>query len=201
MKAKYVRISTPNQNIERQIQNEKNFDKIYIDKCSGTIPFKEREAAKKLLRNKKVSQINVSDITRLGRNMNDILSTIEYFTNLRVNISIENLGLSTVINGKNNPTASLIINLLSSISQYERDIIKERTQQGREIAKAMGKYKGRKKGTDISNDDYYHKYLKDIEAVKSMLERNINISSIAWELNIPRSRIYQFKKRNLIKTK
>ena len=198
MNVKYVRISTANQRIERQIQNEKNFDKIYIDKCSGAIPFNSRDAAKSLLRNKKVSQITVSDITRLGRNMNDILSTIEYFTKLNINISIENLGLSTVVKGKTNPTASLIINLLSSISQYEREIIKERTQQGREIAKAKGKYKGRKRGTKISNDDYNKKYLKDIEAVKSMLERNINISNIAWELNIPRSRIYQFKKKGLI---
>jgi len=198
MKIKYVRISTPNQKLERQLLNENNFDKVYIDVCSGAIPFNKRDQGKLLLRNKKVRQINIKDITRLGRNMNDILSTIEYFMMKNINLYIESLGISTMVNGKRNSTATLIINLLSSISEYERELIKERTQQGREIAKAKGKYKGRKRGTQISDDDYKKKYLKDIEAVKSMLDRGIKITFIADELNIPRSRIYQFKKRNLI---
>jgi DNA invertase Pin-like site-specific DNA recombinase len=198
MNVKYVRISTPNQKVERQLMNQLEFDKIYIDVCSGAIPFNERDQAKRLLRNKKVSQITIKDITRLGRNMNDILSTIEYFVKLEINLYIENLGISTMVDNKKNSTAALMINLLSSISEYERELIKERTQQGREIAKARGKYKGRKRGTQINDEDYKRKYLKDIEAVKSMLERKVRIMYISKELKIPRSRIYQFKKRGLI---
>lgn len=198
MKAKYVRISTPNQNTERQLQNQKDFDFVYIDVCRGTVPFSERTEGVKLWNNKKITHITVGEITRLGRSMRDILNTIEYFTSNRVNLFIENLGLSTLVNGEPNQTASLIINLLGSISQYERNLLNERTQQGREIAKAQGKFKGRKRGAVLSNSKYLKKYFNDIQAVKNMLNEGNNILFISKKLEIPRSRIYDMKKRKLI---
>lgn len=198
MKAKYVRISTANQNTERQLVNSKEFDFIYIDVISGAVPFAERPEALKLLNNNKVTHITIGEVTRLGRNMSDILKTIEHFTNNGINLFIENLGLSTLVNGKPNQTASLIINLLGSISQYERDLLKERTQQGREIAKAKGKFKGRKRGSIMSDSKYLKKHFKDVQAVKSMLSEGRNILETSKELEIPRSRIYQMKKRELI---
>jgi len=202
MKAKYLRISTSNQNLERQLLNEKEFDFIYIDICSGAVPFKERKQASKLLKNKDITHITISEITRLGRNMGNILETIEHFTDNGVNILIENLGLTTLLpNGKPNDTASLVINIMSSIGQYERALLKERTAQGIAIAKAEGKYHGRKRGANKDIETYKATYKKDIEAVKSLLNQGLNISQISKDLDIPRNRIYKFKELKIITIK
>jgi DNA invertase Pin-like site-specific DNA recombinase len=202
MKAKYLRISTSNQNLERQLLNEKEFDFIYIDICSGGVPFKDRKQAKELFKNKKVTNITINEITRLGRSMSDILQTIQHFTDNGVNILIENLGLTTLLpNGKPNDTASLVINIMSSIGQYERALLKERTRQGIEIAKAKGRYKGRKRGANKDIEKYKATYKKDIEAVKSLLNQGLNISQISKDLDIPRNRIYKFKALNLLTIK
>jgi DNA invertase Pin-like site-specific DNA recombinase len=202
MKAKYVRISTSDQNLERQLLNEKEFDFVYIDICSGGVPFKDRKQASKLFKNKKVTYIQIGEITRLGRNMNDILSTIQHFTDNGVNILIENLGLTTLLpDGKPNDTASLVINIMSSIGQYERALLLERTAQGIAIKKAKGGYKGRKRGAVQDIGKYKATYKKDIEAVKSLLHQNYNLSYISKELKIPRSRLYTFKAKKLITTK
>ena len=202
MKAKYLRISTSNQNLERQLLNEKEFDFIYIDICSGAVPFKERKQACKLLKNKDITHITISEITRLGRSMSDILQTIQHFTDNGVNILIENLGLTTLLpNGKPNDTASLVINIMSSIGQYERALLLERTAQGIAIKKAKGGYKGRKRGAVQDIEKYKETYFKDIEAVKSLLNQGLNISQISRDLDIPRNRIYKFKALNLLTIK
>jgi DNA invertase Pin-like site-specific DNA recombinase len=198
MRAKYVRISTANQNYERQIQNISEFDKKYIDICSGAIPFAERPEAMRLLKNKNITSVSVGEVTRLGRNMSDILKTIEDFTNKGVNLFIENLGLSTLVGGKPNQTASLIINLLGSISQYERELLNERTQQGRELAKAKGKYKGRKRGAVEDLNKYKSKHFKSIEAVNSMLNKGYTKTQISRELGISRKLIYSFIDKGLV---
>ena len=202
MNAKYVRISTADQNLERQLLNQKEFDVVYIDICSGSVLFENRNEAFKLLKNKKVTKITIGEITRLGRNMNDILKTIQYFTDSGINILIENLGLTTLLpNGKPNDTASLVINIMSSIGQYERALLKERTAQGIQIAKAKGAYKGRKRGANKDIETYKATYKKDIEAVKSLLNQGLNISQISKDLDIPRNRIYNFKAKKLITIK
>ena len=78
MKAKYIRISTLDQNSSRQT----DFDgKQFSDKCSGTIPFKERPKAIKLLEDTSITEVHVHSIDRLGRNTLDIMQTIQYLTN------------------------------------------------------------------------------------------------------------------------
>jgi len=199
MKVKYARVSTSNQNLERQLSNENEFKIVYMDVCSGAVPFKDRKQACKLLKNKDITHITISEITRLGRNMGDILETIQHFTDNGVNILIENLGLTTLLpGGKANDTASLVINIMSSIGQYERALLKERTAQGIAIAKAKGAYKGRKRGAGKDIEEYKSTYKKDIEAVKSLLHQNYNLSYISKELKIPRSRLYTFKEKKLI---
>jgi DNA invertase Pin-like site-specific DNA recombinase len=202
MKVKYVRVSTANQNLERQLSNEEEFKIVYVDVCSGATSFKDRKQASKLLKNKDITHITISEITRLGRNMGDILETIQHFTDNGVNILIENLGLTTLLpDGKPNDTASLVINIMSSIGQYERALLKERTAQGIAIKKAKGGYKGRKRGAVQDIEKYKETYFKDIEAVKSLLNQGLGISQISRDLDIPRNRIYKFKELKIITIK
>ena len=84
MKVLYIRTSTIEQNSERQKQNTDGNCKIIEDKCSGAVPFFERQGGKKILELTEkgiVDEIMVHEIDRLGRNLIDILKTISYFNN------------------------------------------------------------------------------------------------------------------------
>jgi len=146
---KYIRVSTTEQNTERQEQTDV---KTYIDKCSGSIPFAERPKGSKLIElanDGKLDELQVHSIDRLGRNTLDVLTTIQSFTDLGVNVVSKKEGLSTLIDGKVNPVSKLIINILASVSEMELNNIKERQREGIAVAKAKGVYKqnGGKKPT------------------------------------------------------
>lgn len=155
MKAKYIRVSTTEQNTDRQLSVE--FEKNYIDKCSGSIPFNERPEAKKLLANDKVTELHVHSIDRLGRNTLDIMQTIQYFTSKGINVVSEKEALQTIVDGKENPIAKMMIGILGTLAEFELSRIKERQKEGIVKAKAKGVYIGRKKGSKEDIDTFLNK--------------------------------------------
>jgi DNA invertase Pin-like site-specific DNA recombinase len=180
MKAIYSRISTDKQNDEGQISNDAL---CYRETCSGSIPFMDRPIAKELIVNKSITEIQIREVSRLGRNLADILKTIEYFTVKGIDIYIENLGLHTVVKGKVNSTATLIISIMGSIAQLERDLLIERTQIGVDRARREGKYKGRKVGTI---EDFSLKYKSEIPKIKKLLSKGVSKSDIAINIGVSR---------------
>ena len=144
MKAKYIRVSTTEQNTDRQT----NFDGlVYIDKCSGSISFKDRKEAGKLLANKDITEIHVHSICRLGRNTLDIMQTIQNFTASGINVISEKEGLQTLIDGKENPIAKMMVGILGTLAEFELNRIKERQAEGISKAKDKGVYLGRSVGS------------------------------------------------------
>jgi hypothetical protein len=122
MKAKYIRVSTLEQNTDRQT----NFEGLtYIDKCSGSTPFNQRNEAKKLLDNNSITEVHVHSIDRLGRSTLDIMQTIQYFTSKGINVVSEKEGLQTIINGKENPIAKLMIGILGTLAEFELSELKK----------------------------------------------------------------------------
>lgn len=157
----YSRISSISQNATRQIQNFSKIpgyraNRVFVDKVQGNVPFIERPEAQRLV-DILTSRVNTEDVTividsidRLGRNLIDILHTIQLFTDNSINIQSLKEGFQTLINGKENPIAKVVVSVMGSIAEMERNRIKERTQEGIEIAKAKGKFKGRKPGSGQS---------------------------------------------------
>lgn len=155
----YSRVSTSGQNVSRQITTFKKFpgfqaDNLFVDKIQGNVPFLERPEAAKLFdsltsirqEGGKVTLV-IDSIDRLGRNLIDVLHTIERFTSNRINVQSLKEGFQTLVNGKENPIAKVVVSVMGSIAEMERNRIKERTQEGIRIAKAEGKFKGRKIGS------------------------------------------------------
>jgi|TARA_B110000902_G_scaffold87079_1_gene103445 DNA invertase Pin-like site-specific DNA recombinase len=196
MKVVYARISTPDQKHARQLQTE--YDEAFIDIRSGSIPFMERPEAQRLIRTEGVKQVTIKEVSRLGRNLRDILDTLEYFTNKEIDIYIENQGLHTLVNGKKNKTAELIISILGTIAQQERELLLERTKEGVAIAKAQGKYKGRKRGANMSIEKYQKRYSDLIPRVNELRKKGISISVIARTLNINRTTLTKLSNLGLI---
>ena len=185
MKVIYARVSTINQNEERQVSKDY---KAFVDKCSGAIPFIERPQAKKLIEFLKQNPQAITEVIavdRLGRSTIDILNTIELFKSNNWTLKIDNLGMDN-----SSPFFELMISLLGTLAQHEKNIINERTQQGREIAKAKGNvYNGRKKGTLDSRD----KVLKKHSDIVKCLNSNMKISDISNVTNKTRATIYKVK--------
>lgn len=137
----YIRVSTVEQNVDRQV--EKGIE-AFEDKVSGSIAFADRPEAKKLLRQVEageVDAIKVHSIDRLGRNTLDIMQTIQYFTSKGVNVISNKEGLQTLVDGKENPVAKMIVSIMATLAEFELTRIKERQLEGIEKAKERGRYK------------------------------------------------------------
>jgi len=173
MKVLYVRVSSViGQNTDRQKIKEKEFDLVVEDKCSGSIPFFEREGGKKikqLLDKKIITSLSVWTIDRLGRDLLDVLNSIHYLSQRGIRIHFIQQGLITLDeNGKENPISKMIISILGVVAEMERKQIKERQKEGIELAKLRGVYKGRVHGSkeDIRSFLSKPKVAKTIDYLK-----------------------------------
>jgi DNA invertase Pin-like site-specific DNA recombinase len=182
----YSRISTLTQNSSRQIANFKTHgefkaENLFIDKVQGNVPFLERPEASKLYdrvteQDSDRPTIVVDSIDRLGRNLIDILQTIERFTANGINLKSIKEGFETLTeDGKENSTAKIVISLMASIAEMERNRIKERTSEGIEVAKAQGKFKGRKVGSVQSST----KLLERHPVIVKKLNKGLTVREVA----------------------
>jgi DNA invertase Pin-like site-specific DNA recombinase len=157
----YVRVSSAiGQNTNRQKVNIK-YDLLLEDKCSGSIPFFERPSGmkiKRMIENGEVSELSVHHPDRICRNMIDFLQTIQFLNLKKVNLNFISQGLQTLDEqGNENPISKMIISIMGVIAELERKIIKERVIEGIELAKAKGKYLGRKSGTQEDSYKFLNK--------------------------------------------
>ncbi len=149
----YVRVSSKDQNKERQIENMKYLGiedrDIFIDKKSGKNM--KRENYQMLKRLARTGDTIVFDsLTRLGRSMNDVLEEFRYFEQQRINLQfIKEPFINVNYNGE---TANDVIQqavqkatltILSAFAEKERNDIKQRQAEGIALAKKKGKHLGR----------------------------------------------------------
>ena len=174
MKVKYNRVSTIEQNLDRQ----DNFKGLtYADKCSGSVAFADRTEASKLLANEEVTEVLVTSIDRLGRNTIDIMQTIQGFTERGINVISQKEGLRTIVDGKENPVAKMMIGILGTLAEFELTRIKERQAEGIAKAKTKGAYTGRSKGSTESIDAFTNK--KSTQAILRYLKQGYSINNTA----------------------
>ncbi|WP_238601928.1 recombinase family protein [Chryseobacterium lathyri] len=141
-------MSTGAQNTARQEEKQAQGERIFIDVVSGSTPFKDREQGKKLIRaieNNEINYVSVSSIDRLGRNLYDILTTLEFFKERGIILKVDNLGIESLIKGKENQAFKLIISVMANIAEMERETILERQREGIALAKLVEPIKGVKK--------------------------------------------------------
>lgn len=140
MRVAYIRCSTVEQNESRQLKlmEEQNTEKMFIDKASGKNT--DRPAFKEMMSFIRSGDIVICEsISRIARNTRDLLSIVAEFTDKDVEfISLkENIDTTT-------PQGRFMLTVFGALAELERESILERQREGIEIAKAEGKYKGRK---------------------------------------------------------
>ncbi|WP_407476750.1 recombinase family protein [Elizabethkingia anophelis] len=193
MKARYIRVSTGNQNTERQLEKNHPNEKLYIDIVSGATPFKEREQGNRLIQDieaDSIKYISVHSIDRLGRNLFDILATLELLNEKKVTLKVDNLGIESLVNNKPNSAFKLIISVMANIAEMERETMLERQKEGIKIAIAKGVYKGRVKGSKESDEQVLSKY----KEVVKYLKRGQSLRDIAKLCNVSLGTVQKVKK-------
>ncbi|MBU0443850.1 MULTISPECIES: recombinase family protein [Bacillus amyloliquefaciens group] len=131
MKYGYARVSTVNQDLESQITALENegCEKIYSEKFTGTKA--DRPQFKELLSILEAGDtLIITKLDRFARSTGDAIETIKDLFKRGVRVHVLNMGIV-----EDTPTGRLIFNIMSSFAEFERDMIVERTQEGKAIAK------------------------------------------------------------------
>lgn len=195
--AYYMRTSHYLQNIGTQVDRIEDGWKVYKDEgVSGRVSFADRPTAKRLLSDIQkghISQIVVLRLDRLGRDTADILATIKEIHSHGIGIVSKNEGITTMVNGKENPMSNLLISILSSIAEFEYHRIKEKTLEGIARGKRLGVYKGRKKGSLEPYESFIKK--PKVKKVRLMLKEGLSVRKICELLECSPNFIMKVRER------
>ena len=197
MKVKYNRTSTIQQEGKRFDLDKNEYDLTLFDKgVSGKIPFSERTEGNKLtqlVNDGKVSEVVVEELSRLGRNTIDTLSTLKFFEDNGVNVIVKSMGnLQSMVNEKKNPIWNLITSVMSSLYELERENILERTEMGRKMYVMNGGKLGRKIGTKENRSDFLKK--EKTQKIISLLEKGKSVRDISGRLGVSTKTVVKVRK-------
>ena len=197
MRVKYNRTSTIQQEGERFKLDKDNYDLTIFDKgVSGKIPFSEREGGiklNKLVDEGKVREVVVEELSRLGRNTIDTLTTLKSFEEKGINVVVRGMGnLQSMIDGKKNPIWNLITSVMSSLYELERENILERTEMGRKMYVMNGGKLGRKVGSVENRKEFLQK--DRTKKIISLLDKGKSVRDISSRLGVSTKTIVKVRK-------
>ncbi|MED3090518.1 recombinase family protein [Bacillus toyonensis] len=181
MKFGYARVSTLHQDLESQIQTlqKEGCEKIYSEKFTGTKA--NRPKFQEILSMLETGDtLVVTKLDRFARSTVDAIQTVKTLFEKGVKVHILNMGLV-----EDTPTGRLVFNVMSAFAEFERDMIVERTQEGKAIAKLREDFKdGRPK--KFNN--------KQIEHALSLL-KNQSYKQVEEMTGISKSTLIRAKKK------
>ncbi|KAB0612164.1 recombinase family protein [Campylobacter hyointestinalis] len=185
----YIRVSTNKQDLNAQKLQIFEYCKsqnIVIDEIisleiSSTKSQEKRKIQELKSKLKAGDMLLVTEISRLGRNMLEIINIVLEFTKNGVKLCFLR---QMELNNFNNPTFKLILSIYAYLAEIERDFISQRTKAGLHNAKAKGKILGRPKN---SFNSFYD---KDIKQIKKLLKLGHNVKEIWTILNYDKTKSY-----------
>ena len=140
MRIGYARVSSSGQHldVQRTALTDAGCEKIYEEKVSGVGERIELQAVLQYLR--EGDCLVIYKLDRLGRSLKDLLDIIEQLQKKKVNLVSLKDNIDT-----SSTTGKLVLHIFASLAEFERDLIKERTEEGRREAKKKGVRFGRPK--------------------------------------------------------
>ena len=133
MKIGYARVSSSGQHldIQRTALSEAGCEKIYEEKVSGVAHREQLQECMQYLR--EGDSLVIYKLDRLGRSLKDLLAIVEQLQNKKVSLVSLKDNIDT-----GSTTGKLVLHIFASLAEFERDLIKERTEEGRREAKKKG---------------------------------------------------------------
>lgn len=165
----YSRVSSLSQQFERQsinlniVAQEKGWHvrRTFQEKISGTVKSGSRNEFKALLEyidKTPIQVVMVSEISRIGRKVVDVLNFVELLHEKGIALYIQQFNLLTQENGKENPIAKMLLQMLSIGAEMENNQRKIRQIEGIQLAKLKGVYNGRVNGSKSNPSLLLNKY-------------------------------------------
>jgi len=182
MKIGYARVSTKDQNLALQIDalTKAGCEKIYQDIASGARS--ERPALNEMIHNLRPGDaLVIWKLDRLGRSLNHLISLVN-------DLMEKKIGLQSLHDPIDTTTAQgrLSFNLFASLAEFERDLIRERTQAGLSAARARGRNGGRPKGIPLKAE------ATACAAETLYKEGRLTVNEISEKLGIAKSTLYTY---------
>jgi len=136
----YVRVSAEHQNTARQLDGVE-VNKVFEEKISGkNLDRPQLEAMLAYVR--EGDEVVVHSMDRLARNLDDLRRLVKSLTSKGVKVTFEKESMT--FTGDDSAMSTLMLSMMGAFAEFERSLILERQREGIAIAKAAGKYKGRK---------------------------------------------------------
>nr|WP_325249744.1 recombinase family protein [Amylibacter sp.] len=178
MKIGYKRVSTLDQNLERQDLGE--VDKLFEEKLSGKST-KDRPALISMIEfAREGDEVLVHSIDRLARDLRDLQQIIQDLNDKQVTVRFLSERL-TFSSNQDDAFAKLQLQLMGAFAEFERNIIRKRQAEGIAKAKKRGVYKGRQPSIDV-------------DAIKKLATENKGATAIANQLGVSRASVYRILK-------
>lgn len=182
MKLGYARVSTRDQNLDLQVDalKQAGCERIYQDVASGSKT--ERPALAELLGLLRAGDVLVIwKLDRMGRSLTHLVELVGDLVNRKVGLLSLNDPIDTT-----SAQGRLVFNLFASLAEFERELIRERTQAGLSAARARGRVGGRPKGLSSPAET------KAMAAETLYRERRLSVNAIAEHLHVSKSTLYSY---------
>jgi DNA invertase Pin-like site-specific DNA recombinase len=180
----YVRVSAADQNEARQLEAVGECDRVYIEKQSARSRADRVKLAECIGYLRDGDELVVASMDRLARSLVDLKQIVGEITAKGASVEFVH-ERATYAAGAQDPRADLMLSLLGAFAEFERAIIRERQAEGIAIAKAKGKYKGRKRVLTA----------EQIDKARARVEAGEGPSAIARDLGVGRSTLYRALQR------
>lgn len=175
----YARVSTEDQKLDLQIDALKSAgcERIFSDKISGAQ--KERPGLKQALNFiRRGDTLVVWKLDRLGRSLKHLIDTVNELNDRGIGFMSLQEGMDT-----STPGGKLIFHVFGALAEFEREIIRERTQAGLKAARARGRLGGRPKVMDAAT-------LKMASTL--MRDKTMPIKDICKKIGVSRATLYRY---------
>ena len=201
MKVGYARVSSMDQNLDRQLVEMKRAgaEKIFQEKLSGKSMTDRSELQKALDFLREQDVLVVESLDRLGRNYAEIVQIVQKLDRKKIGLQILNMPILNQDIGEPNLQKlirNMIIQILSWTAQNEREEIKRKQKQGIVIAKEKGHYKGRP--VKYAPDAKDPKDRMTYQVIVNKLKREEPIKKIAEDTGVTRDTVYRIKRELVI---
>lgn len=176
----HCRVSTADQNLDRQLETVGEVDRLFTDHASGKsgTPRKGLDDCIGWIRDG--DELRVASMDRLARSLIDLRQLVDRILAKGASIHfIKELAIYRP--GATDPRDQFTLNLIGSFAEFERSLIRERQAEGIALAKAAGKYKGRAKKLTS----------EQVEKARHDIAGGVPKAKIARDLGINRSTLYR----------
>lgn len=185
-KIAYARVSTDDQNLDRQLETLKAYcpDKIFTDHLSGKNL--ERPGFQQMMDYVREGDIiYIASMDRMARNLDDLLSTTKLLQSKGITVHFlkENICLNP--GAETSSMSKLIMSIMGAVAEFERSLIRERQREGILLAKARGVYKGRK---PIDPDK--------MQEARKLIDEGFTKTKVCEKLQISRQTLYKYLKQS-----